>query len=609
MIVRKSGRILVIALLVASFSVARADIATGLAGHWMMDDGVGAVATDSVAGNDGILQGDATWASGFAGGAVLLDGLGDYIDCGNQAAFNITDAVTLAAWLQASGDFAYPDWSGVIMRGGPNIDTYALYYNKAGGQLGFKTTGATPEWFASETGSAAMLFDAEWHHVAATYDGATKVIYMDGAPVISAAATGKIEASSGRLLIGAGRDLTPATHFVAGRIDEARLYNRALTAKDVKEFFPPKLQAYKPDPADGATGVAAPLFKWTAGDTAVLHEMYIGKTPDLGPANLAGPRTTAVMLWYVPGLEAGTTYYWRVDEIEIDGATIHTGNVWTFITQALTAYHPTPADGSTDVAPGATLTWLPGQSAVEHHVYFSDSFADVNDGTPAGDKGTLETPAFTPDGLDPAATYYWRVDELVAGGGVKTGPVWTFMTHLPIDDFESYTDDEGGRIYQTWIDGYADKSSGSTVGHIDAPFAEQQIVHGGMQSMPLDYNNIDAPFFSEAQREFDPVQDWTINDVNTLVLIVRGKVTNSPTLLYITVEDASRKAGTVVHSEPAVVATAKWIEWRIPFGEFTAAGVNMARVKKLTLGLGDKNDPKPGAAGMIYIDDIRAIKP
>ena len=74
-------------------------------------------------------------------------------------------------------------------------------------------------------------------------------------------------------------------------------------------------------------------------------------------------------------------------------------------------------------------------------------------------------------------------------------------------------------------------------------------------------------------------------------------------------EDASRNSGTAVYAEPAFAATAKWIEWRIPFSEFAAAGVNMTRVKKLYIGLGDKNDPKPGAAGMIYLDDIRAIKP
>jgi len=53
---------------------------------------------------------------------------------------------------------------------------------------------------------------------------------------------------------------------------------------------------------------------------------------------------------------------------------------------------------------------------------------------------------------------------------------------------ESYTDDEGNRIYETWIDGWTN-NTGSTVGNIQAPFAERAIVHGGKQSMPMDFNN------------------------------------------------------------------------------------------------------------------------
>ena len=94
--------------------------------------------------------------------------------------------------------------------------------------------------------------------------------------------------------------------------------------------------------------------------------------------------------------------------------------------------------------------------------------------------------------------------------------------YLIVDDFESYTDEEGNRIYETWIDGFADDSSGSTVGHMDPPFAERTIVHGGRQSMPLDCNNINSPFYSEAWREFSPEQDWTVQGVSDLVLWLRG---------------------------------------------------------------------------------------
>jgi hypothetical protein len=55
-----------------------------------------------------------------------------------------------------------------------------------------------------------------------------------------------------------------------------------------------------------------------------------------------------------------------------------------------------------------------------------------------------------------------------------------------------------------------------------------------------------------------------------------------------------------------VVGAARWTEWKIPLTSFT--GVNPAKVKKITIGLGDRADPKPGGAGRIYIDDIRMTK-
>jgi hypothetical protein len=115
------------------------------------------------------------------------------------------------------------------------------------------------------------------------------------------------------------------------------------------------------------------------------------------------------------------------------------------------------------------------------------------------------------------------VDEILPMDDVKTGPVWSFTTFQPVDDFESYNDEEnqGTRIYETWLDGYSDNSSGSVVGNLEPPFAEQTIIHSGKQSMPFEYNNVNTPFFSEAKIEFSPVADWTA-DVNMLTLHVRG---------------------------------------------------------------------------------------
>ena len=608
----------VLATSVLPFSLAAADITTGLVSHWMLDDGVGAMALDSVGNNHGTLQGDAAWAEGYPGGAALLDGDGDYIDCGNGSTFNITDAVTLAAWVQARGDFTYPDWSGIIMRGGPNIDTFALYYNRSNEQLGFKTTGTAPNWFATVNNAAKALFDGEWHHAAATYDGKMKIVYLDGVSVGNIAATGKIETSTGRVLLGAGRDTTPPTLYLAGRIDDARIYKRALSAADVKELVPPKLQAYQPSPANGAVGVMFPLFSWKPGDTAVLHRVYLGKSSDLGPAELAMPASPATTYYHAAALEPGATYYWRVDEVEKDMTTTHTGNVWSFTTQALTAYLPNPADGAVDASPTPDLTWSPGQAAVQHHIYFGSSFDAVSQGAADTDKGVraVMDANFAPGALESLTTYYWRVDEVLVDTTVQPGPVWSFTTYLPVDDFESYTDEVGQRIFQTWIDGtgYTEpkvvpgNGTGATVGHTDPPFAEQTIVHGGAQSMPMDYSNADSPHYSEAQRTFSPVEDWTVNGANTLVLYVRGKATNKPGRLYLTVSDASNHAAVVIHSDPMAVTRTAWIEWTIPLGVFVDLGVSTARIKQILIGVSNQDAPAGAGAGSLYIDDVRVIR-
>src|SRR5512138_1905725 len=92
-------------------------------------------------------------------------------------------------------------------------------------------------------------------------------------------------------------------------------------------------KASNPNPADGTGDVAMPLFRWTAGSTALFHDVYLGKTPELGAGQLVGPRQVLAMLYYAPGLEPGVRYYWRVDEIEKDGVTVIEGDVWSFWTQ------------------------------------------------------------------------------------------------------------------------------------------------------------------------------------------------------------------------------------------------------------------------------------
>jgi len=361
-------------------------------------------------------------------------------------------------------------------------------------------------------------------------------------------------------------------------------------------------KAGNPVPADGALSVTAPLLQWTKGDGAIFHNVYLGTTPDLTEANQVASRQPFEMYYHVAGFQAGVMYYWRVDEIEGSGAAI-TGDVWHFLTQALTAYYPTPADKAANASPTTTLSWMPGQGATKHHLYFGDSLDAVTQGAAAVDKGLLTETTFHPGPLENVKTYYWRVDETVTDGSVKAGPVWSFTTFLSIDDFESYTDEEGNRIYETWIDGWTN-NTGSTVGHTEAPFAEHKTIHGGQQSMPLDYNNAVAPFYSEAERQFAPVQDWTAGGVTTLTLYFRGVSTNPSTQLYVALRDQAGRRGVVTYPTSAHVALPAWTRWEVPLSEFTTAGVNLAAVQTMYLGAGDRANPTAGGAGVLYFDDI-----
>lgn len=185
------------------------------------------------------------------------------------------------------------------------------------------------------------------------------------------------------------------------------------------------------------------------------------------------------------------------------------------------AREPEPASGATDVSVDSVLTWRAGREAAAHDVYLGA------DGESLALADTVAGASFTPDNLEYGSTYYWKVDEVNEADAVPVweGEVWSFSTqeYALIDGFEEYTDDieAGEAIFDTWVDGWVN-DTGSTVGYFDAPFAEQTTVHSGGQSMPLQYDNMDSPFYSEATRTFDSPQNWTGNGADTLAVYFQG---------------------------------------------------------------------------------------
>jgi len=280
----------------------------------------------------------------------------------------------------------------------------------------------------------------------------------------------------------------------------------------------------------------------------------------------------------------------------------------------LRAHSPVPANGAVDTPWSLDLAWTAGEKAANHDVYVgTDAAAVAQAGTTTADiyrkRLPVGTTTYAVADLEWGQIYYWRVDEIDPANPASPwkGSLWSFTTanFIVVDDFESYTDDEGSRIYETWIDGWTN-NTGSTVGYAQAPFAEQKIVHGGSQSMPLEYDNGDTPWYSEAELTWTSPQNWATNGLDTLSLCVRGKATNGPEKLYVSLQDSAGKTATVVNSNSEAVLATQWTQWQIPLANF--AGVNAAKIKKMVIGVGDRASPKKGGAGLIYIDDIRVAK-
>ncbi|MGE5295413.1 MAG: LamG-like jellyroll fold domain-containing protein, partial [Solirubrobacterales bacterium] len=184
------------------------------------------------------------------------------------------------------------------------------------------------------------------------------------------------------------------------------------------------------------------------------------------------------------------------------------------------AREPVPADGAMDVSLAATLNWRPGREATSHAVYFGTDSAAVTGGTVAAKTVTGHT--YTPTNMEYGVQYFWRVDE-VGDAGTYAGGVWSYTSQefAIAEDFESYNDDDN-RIYNAWLDGMGTGSSNSTVGYMEAPFAERSVVHSPSQSMPLAYDNTTSPYISETEREFEAAQNWTGSGASEVCVWTRG---------------------------------------------------------------------------------------
>ena len=313
---------------------------------WSFDEGSGTVAHDVTGnGHDGTLSAKGVvWAEGKYGGALKFDGKEGCVTVPDSPALRLHEGFTLEAWIRPEGELVHLP---ALTKQAEGLPAYGLGVGmttagRAEGQIGTATRSHT------DVASPSSVPANEWTHEAITFDGTNLRLYLNGTLVATQAAALPAAGVAGLLEIGC----SASGHFL-GRIDEVRIYNRALNGEEVIESMqpPPNVKAGNEmatveETEALMTGTVNPMGVKTAvsfeyGTTKAYGSIW-PPSPALNEHWLTGHGTSEVEQ-AIDELQPATTYHYRVVATSANGRTA--GPDQTFTTspaqpQARTAVTP-----------------------------------------------------------------------------------------------------------------------------------------------------------------------------------------------------------------------------------------------------------------------------
>jgi len=439
-------------LVLADGAMAQIDPASVTDGNVYLLENVGAdVPDDSANNNTANLIGSPQVVDGLNGKALQFDGVDDGVFIPDAATINLSTHTnhTVVAVFKCD-DVTKTEKQCVYDEGGTTRGISIYVHEGLVYAGGWDLSDYTPEW--TGTFISAPISSNQWVAIAAVLrdsgpaqeDGKFEM-WMNG-NLIGVGPGGQLQSRSNDCAIGYANsqtkyhdgNLTGGGSYFEGAVDEVWIINRALSEVELKQWSAkPWPYAFGPDPADGAYHEDTWVnLTWKASKLAASHDVYLSDIfEDVNSgAEVAfqGNQPTTEFIAgfpgtpYPEGLVPGTTYYWRIDEVnDAEPNSPWVGSVWSFLIPPYTAYAPIPADDAESVPLDVTFSWAGGFAAKLHTTYFGDNFDDVNN---ASGGPLLADLTFTPTGpLELAKTYYWRVDEFNPPFTYK-GDVWSFRT-------------------------------------------------------------------------------------------------------------------------------------------------------------------------------------
>ena len=266
-------------------------------------------------GNNGTISGAARTASGMYGGALLFNGTNAVVTISNSVPLELTTGMTIEAWVNPS--VVNSAWRDVIYKGKDNY--YLEGTSMSAGVPGIGGTFGTSDQVLY---GAVALPTNTWTHLAATYDGTTTRLYVNGAQVASQAQTGAIATSTNPLQIGGDSFYG---QFFQGTIDEVRIYNVALTAAQIQTDMNTPLPADAQPPSAPTNLVATPVsvsridLSWIASTDNVGVASYLVEREEPGAANFVQIGTTNTVAYSDFSLSANSSYSYRVRAMDTSG--------------------------------------------------------------------------------------------------------------------------------------------------------------------------------------------------------------------------------------------------------------------------------------------------
>jgi hypothetical protein len=280
-------------------------------------------------GNDGTAGGNPIFTAGkISSNALELDG-DDYVVIDGVADDLISNDITFSGWIKT------PDTYGFWLSSNTATGNVVLCGIDQGQAVIYDGADSSFECYSNK-----VVNDNEWHMLTYVRSGSTGYIYVDGIQENTHTADYSFSATD-RWSIGQEWDDLTTSDFLAGTVDDIRIYNLALTADEVRQLMRgDPLTAWDPSPRNHSTvdiiEARRPL-RWSPGDAAVQHDVYFGTDKEaVSNADVSDTtgiyrgRQDATNYTLSEDIEwGGGPYYWRIDEYNNDGS-ISTGATWSF---------------------------------------------------------------------------------------------------------------------------------------------------------------------------------------------------------------------------------------------------------------------------------------